>query len=155
MKKQTQTNEDQLYIISLILLIAAAPLFKLFTILREHCILLRLPCVLRTLTGYICPGCGGTRAVVALMHGHVWISLLYHPIVLYATLILLWFIISQSIERFSHHRLRIGLHYHSSIIVTGLIIFAVNYVIKLGAQLICHTDLLELLDTISIRFQAR
>lgn len=153
MKKHTQTNEDQLYIISLFLLIAAAPLFKLYTILREHCILLRLPCVMRTLTGYVCPGCGGTRAAFALMHGHILLSLLYHPIVLYATLILLWFVISQSIERLSRGRLPIGLHYHNSIIIAGFVIFGVNYAIKLGAQLLCHTDLLELLNQITIRIE--
>jgi Protein of unknown function (DUF2752) len=28
------------------------------------------PCLFRNLTGYQCPGCGGQRAVHALLHGH-------------------------------------------------------------------------------------
>lgn len=28
-------------------------------------------CVLHNLTGYYCPGCGGTRAIHALLHGHI------------------------------------------------------------------------------------
>ncbi len=40
-------------------------------------------CVLHNLTGYYCPGCGGTRAIHALLHGHIVRSFFYHPIVVY------------------------------------------------------------------------
>lgn len=33
--------------------------------------------------GFYCPGCGGTRAVKALLHGNILESLRYHPIVVY------------------------------------------------------------------------
>lgn len=42
------------------------------------------PCPFRTFTGLYCPGCGGTRAVSALLHGHVLQSFYYHPLVPYA-----------------------------------------------------------------------
>lgn len=42
------------------------------------------PCLFRTFTGLYCPGCGGTRAVSALLHGHVLQSFYYHPLVPYA-----------------------------------------------------------------------
>ena len=39
------------------------------------------PCLFHTVTGYYCPGCGGTRAVCALFQGHFLISFLEHPFV--------------------------------------------------------------------------
>lgn len=46
-------------------------------------------------TGYYCPGCGGTRAITALLHGRLLSSFLYHPVVLYAAWRFLWiFVVS-------------------------------------------------------------
>lgn len=42
------------------------------------------PCTFHKITGFYCPGCGGTRAVHALLHGRILTSLKYHPIVFYA-----------------------------------------------------------------------
>ncbi len=44
-------------------------------------------CFVRQFFGVYCPGCGGTRAVIALLHGNILASLLYHPIVMYALVI--------------------------------------------------------------------
>ena len=46
----------------------------LIWILREG----RIPCLFHELTGFYCPGCGGTRAVLALLAGHPVLSFLYH-----------------------------------------------------------------------------
>lgn len=35
-------------------------------------------CVFHTLTGLQCPGCGFSRAMHALLHGHVWQALAYN-----------------------------------------------------------------------------
>lgn len=42
-----------------------------------------LPCLFRFFTGLYCPGCGGTRAVKALLSGKILRSLYFHPFVLY------------------------------------------------------------------------
>ncbi len=42
----------------------------------------RMPCLFQMMTGLYCPGCGGTRAVKALLSGHPVLSFLYHPLVL-------------------------------------------------------------------------
>lgn len=41
------------------------------------------PCPLHAYTGYYCPGCGGTRATFALLHGHLIRSFVLHPLRLY------------------------------------------------------------------------
>lgn len=45
--------------------------------------LFSMPCLFHTVTGFYCPGCGGTRAVMALLRGDLAASFLYHPLVLY------------------------------------------------------------------------
>lgn len=42
------------------------------------------PCLFHLITGFYCPGCGGTRAVRMLIHGRVLASFCYHPFVPYA-----------------------------------------------------------------------
>lgn len=69
------------------------------------------PCVLRTLTGFYCPGCGGTRAVLALLRGDVLESLYCHPMVVYAAALSAWFLISNTVQRLSHGKIRIGMRY--------------------------------------------
>ena len=46
-----------------------------------------MPCLFHLLTGLYCPGCGGTRAAVYLLHGQVVKSFVYHPLVLYTVLV--------------------------------------------------------------------
>lgn len=41
------------------------------------------PCLFHLLTGYYCPGCGGTRAVKYLLQGQILRSIQYHPLVFY------------------------------------------------------------------------
>lgn len=50
---------------------------------------IRFPCMLRELTGYYCPGCGGTRAFFSLLRGDILKSLYYNPIVVYAAVVML------------------------------------------------------------------
>lgn len=50
--------------------------------------ILNRQCLFYVLTGFYCPGCGGTRAFFSLIHGHPLISVYYHPIVLYTLAVL-------------------------------------------------------------------
>lgn len=36
-------------------------------------------CILKTITGYDCPGCGAQRALHALLHGHIAMAWHYNP----------------------------------------------------------------------------
>lgn len=56
--------------------------YKLLEIARQG-----FPCLFHLLTGYYCPGCGGTRAVRYLLHGEIWKSIQYHPLVPYIAVV--------------------------------------------------------------------
>ncbi len=100
------------------------------------------PCVFHTLTGYYCPGCGGSRAVTALLHGHLLRSLYYHPFVVYAAGIGGWFMISQSVERLSKGRFKIGLHYRNVYLFIALALIFINMIIKNAVLYFTGTALL-------------
>ena len=55
------------------------------------------PCAVLRLTGYRCPGCGGTRMVEALLQGDILLALRYNPLLFFAGLALmgalLWFVL--------------------------------------------------------------
>lgn len=56
------------------------------------------PCVFRRLSGLYCPGCGGTRAVQALLEGHFLACFFYHPFVLYCAVMYALFMLSHTLE---------------------------------------------------------
>lgn len=62
-------------------------------------------CPLHAKTGYYCFGCGGTRAVDALLHGQIGRSIYYHPFVVYAASIYVLLIGSYILNRLTHGRM--------------------------------------------------
>lgn len=88
------------------------------------------PCLFHRLTGLYCPGCGGTRSVTSLLHGHPIISIRYNPIVMYGVLIYAWYMISNTIEKLSKHTINIGMKYRDSYFVIGLGILIVFCVVR-------------------------
>lgn len=77
-----------------------------------------------------CPGCGGTRAVRLLFTGHIWKSFLYHPGVLFAAVLYLWFMVSQTIERFSNGKLKVGLPYSDKFLYWEMAVILLQCLIK-------------------------
>lgn len=62
--------------------------------------------------GIYCPGCGGTRAVEALLSGNLLRSFLYHPLVPVSVLLGVAYMVSQTIWRLRKGRGWV-LHYHT------------------------------------------
>jgi hypothetical protein len=63
------------------------------------------PCAFRELTGYDCPGCGGTRMVWYLLHGNVGEAARYHLMALLAVPVVLYAYLVMLVGRFTKFRL--------------------------------------------------
>ena len=107
-----KTTEDQLYVLGFSILALVICLAILLKTLHLSLTDILPGCILYRFTGWYCPGCGGTRALSALLSGHPVQSFLYHPAVDYVGAVCGWFMISQTIERLSRGRIRIGMKYH-------------------------------------------
>ncbi len=100
------------------------------------------PCAFYTVTGFYCPGCGGTRACFALLRGNLLRSLYFHPFVLYTAVIGGWFMVSQTIERLSRGKIAIGMNFRSIYLWIALVIVVANFLIKNGILLFSGVALL-------------
>lgn len=100
------------------------------------------PCLFHSLTGCYCPGCGGTRAVLAFLQGEFLVSLRCHPLILYLAGLGLWFLLSQTIEKISRHRIRIGMQLREIYLWIALAIVIFHAVVQNVALGLFHVDLL-------------
>jgi len=54
-------------------------------------------CPFRLLTGLQCPGCGTTRALHEIVHGHFWAAFMLNPLLLIASPFLVWAFLRYSL----------------------------------------------------------
>lgn len=138
--------ENNFYIIGLCLLGVLLLFVVLKQMMPKFLEFEQMPCLLHLLTGLYCPGCGGTRAVKALLRGKILQSFAYHPIVLYGVSIYVWFMVSHTIEKLSKGKFRIGMHYRDSYLWIALAIVVINIAVKDIALTACGIDILKMLD---------
>lgn len=100
------------------------------------------PCFFHKWTGYYCPGCGGTRAVKALLRGDIMDSFFYHPVVIYGAVLYGWYMLSHTIEYLSKGRLRISMPYTEKYLYGVVIIILVQWVFKNAVKIIGGIDLI-------------
>lgn len=101
------------------------------------------PCLFHLLTGLYCPGCGGTRAVKALLHGELFLSLRYHPLVLYTAVVVLAELLSLAVARAAKNpRWYLGHEIVFVYIAVGIVV--ANWVIKNVLLVFFGMDLLPL-----------
>ena len=139
---QEKKIENIFYRIGCAAVIAVGVLFLLWKLTGFTLLSYLPPCVFHVLTGLYCPGCGGTRAVVALLDAHVVKSFFYYPMVPYAAIVCGWFLISQTIERVSRGHFPIGLHFRTWYLWIALLLILGNCLIKNVALVAFHVDLL-------------
>lgn len=136
---KTETPEEQLYRIGLVFLVVGSiGVFIYMKILVPN--LPPIPCVLHKLTGLYCPGCGGTRAVEALLQGRFLHSLWYHPLVLYTVIIFGGFMLTQTMERIPVLHFR-GWKFHEWHLYGALVIVVINFIVKNMLLVGCHITL--------------
>ena len=135
-KRKVNRVEDQLYFAGLILL----PIGLSCAYIVTEWVVPRLPpsaeCILWKFFGFYCPGCGGTRAVISLLHGRFLASLWYHPIVMYVVVMYACFMISHTLEKI-HCPIIKGMKFHTWILYAMPVILAINVILK-NVLLFCY-----------------
>ncbi len=146
-EEERKILEGQLYVVGICLLFGGIGACLLWGSLPSAWTgFFRVPCVFHEVTGLYCPGCGGTRAVGALLQREVVLSFFYHPIVIYGAVIYGWFMISHTIEYLSKGRLKIGMRYRNLYFYLALMLVIINIAVKDIALTAFHIDILKLLD---------
>lgn len=88
-----------------------------------------IPCVFHLITGAYCPGCGGTRAIIYLMHGEVRKSFQYHPLVIYSIVGLAIYIVFYVLGYKRKHFRKI-LKYYPVLVQFAVVIVFANWIYK-------------------------
>lgn len=76
-----------------------------------------------------CPGCGGTRSLLALMEGDILLSIWYHPLIMYGITFYALFIITHTLEKL-HVPFVKGMRFRVWYLYGALILLLVNCVFK-------------------------
>lgn len=88
------------------------------------------PCILHHFTDLYCPGCGGTRAFIALIQGQFLKSFYYHPLVLYTAVCLVWYLIKQIVNAISGEKVNIPMPEPNLLISLAAVIVIVNCIVR-------------------------
>ena len=87
---------------------------------------INIPCSFKLVTGYVCPGCGGTHALCSLARGSFIQAFIDHAFVamtfLFFAIYLIWNTIFKKIPAW---------HFHEYYIFIGLGILLIQWIIKL------------------------
>lgn len=123
------------WLVCLLLFLVAGGIFLLDWFTPLSVASLRYSCWINRMSHLYCPGCGGTRAFFAWIHGHWLTSLYYHPVVgyfgiLYFLFFLRGFLAYGMPGRFSYMRFRLGYVY------VGIAIILLQFLIKNASLLL-------------------
>lgn len=126
MEKQ-KSLEDELYVIGLVALgigMISAFLFLRFILPNMP----ERPCIIYEYLGIYCPGCGGTRALIHLLHGRFLKSAWYHPLVMYGSVLYVCFMVSHTLSRL--HVIKRGMRFREGYLYGALVVLGVNFILK-------------------------
>ena len=107
----------------------------------------KMPCLFQQMTGLYCPGCGGTRAVRALLAGHPFLSFLYHPVVPYMAVVAVWAVVFWTLYFVTgNRRFRPELDERIAYAAAGIVIL--NFIIKNGLLVFAGIDVIGRLPAV-------
>lgn len=122
-------------------------LIALYTFISKqfdfHITKIQPPCLFHFLTGYYCPGCGGTRSVLLFMQGYFIKSFIYYPLVPYTVVVGGIFMIRMTVTYITKEKIP-PMHMKTAYFIVALAILLFNFVIK-NVCLYYGLDLLPLL----------
>lgn len=99
-------------------------------------------CPVYSLTGFFCPGCGGTRALRLLFQGKVLASALCHPLVIYGLALFSLFMISHTLKIFTRGKIK-GFAYRHIYIKIAVAFLILNVLVKNLAWIFWQVNLVE------------
>lgn len=138
---QQKTTEDTLYRLGILAALVAAIVVLMERTLPEAFVKLAFwTCPIKTI-GLYCPGCGGTRALLALIQGHFLESLWYHPIVPYGVVLYLAFMGSHTLKYLTRGRIK-GMKFRNWYLYTAVVLVVANVIIKNILKLVFRIDIL-------------
>lgn len=120
--------ETELFHIGLVFLAAAFLLWGIYALLLKGR-LPQLPCLMYSLFGIYCPGCGGTRALKALLQGNFLTAIWYHPLIPYSAVIAGGFMITQGLHRLGIRGVK-GWKFHNWYLYGAIAIIIGNFLLK-------------------------
>lgn len=82
------------------------------------------PCPLLHLTGWQCPGCGGTRSLYSLLHGDVLGSLAMNPLVIASYLAVAAALVGVVLGRREHARMAQALYWLAAASAVGATVYS-------------------------------
>ena len=94
-------------------------------------------CIFYTHLHLYCPACGGTRAVLTLLHGEIGRSFYYQPLVPFVVVSVLIYLLSQTVWRLRGRR-GFVLHYSNWWLRACLFLLLAQFVVRNFFLLILH-----------------
>lgn len=126
MKKEKNLN-DYVYISVIITVLVLIMFYIIYVLIGKPPI---FNCWIYENFGIYCPGCGCTRALINLVQGNIIKSLYYNPTVLYAVIVLIIYLVGNTIAKVLKKDSKYILKYTPILIYVGIFILIGTCIVK-------------------------
>lgn len=133
----------KLYIITLILLLAGIIILFFYHYYDLTVLGHRPACGLVTYFHVYCPGCGGTRAIEAFLHGDFVRSFLCHPVIVYLFLLFMAYFLPATYTFLLKRNGKLYYSFHIATLWGLLVVVVFNFVLRNILLIFFHIDYLQ------------